>query len=334
MTSDLVAIFIPVFNGGPMLDACIQSVIGQSHRDWKLIVSDNASSDDSVAIAQRHAAADSRICLVAAGEHLPMMDHWNRSLQALPDDVEYYKQLHVDDVLGAKFLERLVDAGRRHPDANLFGAYFRYGKKQLPLLRHRYEVSVAGMEAVKPSFFGAPSYLFHPSAMLARRSAVPDWSTLYVDNHFPSGYAKIGSGLADVNAFLPVAESGRVVFVPEILSEIADREDSTTATLQRVGGWHASRIDTILRFGPRYLDRNEFRRALKVVGQKYVLSMCWRFLRAIPWRDSEFCQYQSLALNDLLGRLDGFDSWELRMLARFCRVIERTHQASDQARET
>lgn len=56
-----VAVIIPSYNHGRFLRACLDSVLAQTFTDWELLLMDDGSTDDSVAIAQEYATRDSRI---------------------------------------------------------------------------------------------------------------------------------------------------------------------------------------------------------------------------------------------------------------------------------
>ena len=57
----LVSVGLPVFNGESFLRGAMDSILGQSHANLELIVSDNASEDGSAAIAEEYAARDPRV---------------------------------------------------------------------------------------------------------------------------------------------------------------------------------------------------------------------------------------------------------------------------------
>jgi len=59
-----VSVVVPVYNGAGTLDETMRSVRAQSHRELEIIVVDDGSTDDSAAIARRHAQADPRVRLV------------------------------------------------------------------------------------------------------------------------------------------------------------------------------------------------------------------------------------------------------------------------------
>lgn len=50
-------ILLATYNGGPYLDAQIDSLVAQSCRDWTLMVHDDGSTDDTVAIVKRYEEA-------------------------------------------------------------------------------------------------------------------------------------------------------------------------------------------------------------------------------------------------------------------------------------
>ena len=115
MTEPLVVVVVPVFDGADLLAGCLESILAQTHRDLIAIVADNASTDDSVAIAEKFVARDRRIRLVRHEVHLPMLDHWNRAFSYAPEQAAYVKQLNVDDRLRPDGLRRLVEVGEANP---------------------------------------------------------------------------------------------------------------------------------------------------------------------------------------------------------------------------
>lgn len=60
-SSSLVSVIIPAYNAAHTLPTAIESLLAQSHRDLEIVISDDASTDDTVAIAERYAEKDSRI---------------------------------------------------------------------------------------------------------------------------------------------------------------------------------------------------------------------------------------------------------------------------------
>src|SRR5262245_52473779 len=59
--SPTVSIGLAVYNGGQYLAQAIESILGQSYADFELIISDNASTDETETICRSYVARDERI---------------------------------------------------------------------------------------------------------------------------------------------------------------------------------------------------------------------------------------------------------------------------------
>jgi glycosyltransferase involved in cell wall biosynthesis len=101
-----VTVCVPVYNGGRFLAATIESVLKQTCGDWELVISDNRSTDNTVAVAQQY--ADARIRLLESERHLCLADSWNRTL--LQARGAYIKVLCADDLLYPGCLAEQIQA--------------------------------------------------------------------------------------------------------------------------------------------------------------------------------------------------------------------------------
>ncbi|SMX24228.1 glycosyltransferase family 2 protein [Boseongicola aestuarii] len=61
MRKPKVSLCMPVFNGANFIDEALASICEQTYADFELIVTDNASSDDTADIVRRWAEQDPRI---------------------------------------------------------------------------------------------------------------------------------------------------------------------------------------------------------------------------------------------------------------------------------
>jgi glycosyltransferase involved in cell wall biosynthesis len=61
----LLSIVVPVFNGEAYLDECLTSARRQDYRRVEIVVIDDGSTDGSLTIARRHAAADRRVTVLS-----------------------------------------------------------------------------------------------------------------------------------------------------------------------------------------------------------------------------------------------------------------------------
>lgn len=98
----VVSVCIPSFRGASHIAAAIESVLEQSHADFELLIVDDNSSDETVAIVQRY--QDPRIRLLQNCVNLGPEGNWNRCLDEAQG--KYIKLLPQDDLLAVDCLAR------------------------------------------------------------------------------------------------------------------------------------------------------------------------------------------------------------------------------------
>ena len=64
MTQPTISIIVPVYNSEKYLDACIDSILSQSFRDFELILVDDGSKDSSAQICDEYASQDTRVRVI------------------------------------------------------------------------------------------------------------------------------------------------------------------------------------------------------------------------------------------------------------------------------
>ena len=67
MSEPLIDILMATFNGERFVGEQIESIQAQSYRNWRLLVSDDCSSDGTLDVVRRYAANDERIRIVSEG---------------------------------------------------------------------------------------------------------------------------------------------------------------------------------------------------------------------------------------------------------------------------
>jgi glycosyltransferase involved in cell wall biosynthesis len=115
--SPLVSIIIPAYNAAPRLAPCLQSCIRQTYPNLEILLVDNGSTDETVAIAERIAAESSRSIQIL---HCPQPGaNHARNLGCTQAQGDYIQWLDADDDLALDKLERQVIALIQHPEADL-----------------------------------------------------------------------------------------------------------------------------------------------------------------------------------------------------------------------
>ena len=66
----LVSIIVPCYNIEKYVEACINSVILQTYKNWELLIIDDFSKDKGCEIARNYAENDSRIQFLVNGRKI------------------------------------------------------------------------------------------------------------------------------------------------------------------------------------------------------------------------------------------------------------------------
>ncbi len=102
----LVSIIMPNYNGERFLEETIESVLAQTYPDWELLITDDCSTDGSVALIRRFAGKDSRIRLFVQEKNGGAAEARNRSLREAKG--KWIAFLDSDDLWLPEKLERQI----------------------------------------------------------------------------------------------------------------------------------------------------------------------------------------------------------------------------------
>ena len=120
-TSPRLSIGLPVYNGESLLPEAIDALLGQSYKDFELIISDNASTDRTAEICRSYEEQDSRVRYIRQSRNIGMVPNHNFLVGVARG--EFFKWASYDDLYHRDFLERCVDALDEHPEAVLAHAW-------------------------------------------------------------------------------------------------------------------------------------------------------------------------------------------------------------------
>lgn len=108
-----ITVVIPSYNPGKFLIDALKSVYAQTYSDWKLILVDDASDDDSIKMAEE-LLNDARITIIRNSINLGQSKAQNKALELV--DTEYFVQLDSDDWFLPHTLETLLNEFKKQPD--------------------------------------------------------------------------------------------------------------------------------------------------------------------------------------------------------------------------
>ncbi|WP_193608111.1 glycosyltransferase [Nocardioides lijunqiniae] len=112
-----VSVVVPCYNYGRFLPEAVASALDQDHVDVDVLVVDDASTDDSLAVAHRIAAADDRVEVLAHETNQGHIRTYNEGLGKVSGD--YLVLLSADDLLAPNALPRATALMEAHPEVGL-----------------------------------------------------------------------------------------------------------------------------------------------------------------------------------------------------------------------
>jgi glycosyltransferase involved in cell wall biosynthesis len=109
-----VSIGLPVYNGERYLRECLDGLLAQTFDDFELIVSDNASTDGTEAMAREYAARDPRVRYHRHPANRGAAWNFNEAFRL--GRGEYFKWAAYDDICRPTFLADCVDVLDARPE--------------------------------------------------------------------------------------------------------------------------------------------------------------------------------------------------------------------------
>lgn len=141
--NDLVSILLPLRNARPWIQEAIDSVLAQDHRNWELLIIDNASTDGSAEwVAERY--SDERIHILQESR-TGVSEARNKGLDHARGDFICF--LDADDRLPSRSLSSRLAIFRKQPELSFVDGQ---------VLRYTADFSNV-LDAWSPSFEGTPA---------------------------------------------------------------------------------------------------------------------------------------------------------------------------------
>jgi Glycosyl transferase family 2 len=112
-----VDVAIPCYQYGRFLRECVTSVLSQGIQDVRVLIIDNASSDNSLEVAQQLASEDRRVEVVAHRRNLGQHASYNEGIDWASS--KYFIMLDADDLLAPGCRARATTVMERYSDVVL-----------------------------------------------------------------------------------------------------------------------------------------------------------------------------------------------------------------------
>lgn len=156
-STPLVTVGIPAYNAERFIGLAIKSVLAQTFTDFELIITDDGSTDDTVAIA--HSFSDPRITVIADGENHGISYRLNQQINLARG--KYFVRMDADDIMMPDRIEKQVRYLEAHPNVAIVSGQAIIIDEQNRIIGMRCEYNI-------PRRFGMDDWisgrtLIHPS---------------------------------------------------------------------------------------------------------------------------------------------------------------------------
>jgi glycosyltransferase involved in cell wall biosynthesis len=108
-----VSIGLPVRNGARYLGEAVDSLLRQNYTDFELIISDNASTDETEAMCRDYAARDPRVRYYRSDQNVGLANNYNYLFMRARGD--YFKWAAADDVHEPDYVGRCLEVLEHDP---------------------------------------------------------------------------------------------------------------------------------------------------------------------------------------------------------------------------
>ena len=110
----VISVLMGAYNVGPTIGRSIESIQNQTFTDWELIICDDGSSDDTVAVVEQYAAQDSRIRLLKSDWNYKLSHALNCCLAVAQG--EFCARMDGDDICDSTRFQKQLDFLKSHPE--------------------------------------------------------------------------------------------------------------------------------------------------------------------------------------------------------------------------
>lgn len=287
----LVSVVTPVYNGHAYLAESIESVLSQTYQNWELIILNNGSSDDSLALANDYAEKDARIKVHSNNETLPQMENWNKSMSLISEESVYCKVVHADDWLFPNCLQEMVSLCVANPTVALVGSY-RLEEEAVTLDGLVYPSHcVRGREIIRRRFLGSPDLFGSPTSVMYRSDQVLSRPEFYNELNLH----------ADTEICFRILLDHDFGFVHQVLTFTRRHNETTSTYAKRMQTYKACDLMMLKSIGTEVLNELELHSAVTSKLKNYYRFLGFRLLqfRKASTRDfwNEFWGYHKESLN-------------------------------------
>lgn len=173
-----VTVLMPVYNGEKYLREAIDSILGQTYRDYEFVIINDGSTDGSVKIIQSY--SDERIRLIHNKKNMGLPATLNKGIEMAIG--EYIVRTDPDDISLPTRIKKQVSFMDNYPEVGVCGTWIKYiGVSYRPWVSTIYKYPINYRDIKSRSLFC--SNFCHPSVIM-RKSLLEKFRLKYDPDHY------------------------------------------------------------------------------------------------------------------------------------------------------
>ncbi len=153
-----VSIIIPVYNAAMYLEKCLDSVISQTYRNLEIIIVNDGSKDNSLAICEEYERTDERIVLIDK-ENTGVSDSRNQAMEAATG--KYLQFMDSDDWLTPDATEKMVTLAEMTGCDMVIGDFYRVDGCRFSLKSHIQDTKVMSRKEFAAHMMEEPADFYY-----------------------------------------------------------------------------------------------------------------------------------------------------------------------------
>lgn len=209
----VVSVVMPVYNGERFVREAVNSILGQTLKEFEFVIVDDASTDRTPDILQEFAARDSRLRVYRMTQNIGAASARNEGSRVATAGL--IAVMDADDISLPHRLRKQVRFLEKHPDVGVLGSFVQIVDEFGSPGAFRTYPTTRGLTAWSLLFF---SSIAHPTAMI-RRSVVSA----------TQGYSPdCQGGAEDFDLFTRASRVTRLANLPETLVRYRAWQHNTT----------------------------------------------------------------------------------------------------------
>ncbi len=268
MRNPVVSVCVPTYNGGAFLTETLQSIAAQTFADYEVVIVDDNSTDDSVALARQYAASDSRVKVFEPSQRAgSSARNANRCLAHARG--EWIKFIFQDDIMAPDCLSAFLDATRAGRRFALSWHDYRFEPGVDDKTRAFYE-KLAALRSVLPGAYAAPEAFCE--AVLAHwcRNFLGPTSSSFIHRECFVRYGAFSSEIVtfpDLECWIRMGSNEGLAITPAYLVTFRVHATSISAGLRNSReAMYRNALERVvlclnLAFAPEYARMREYLRA-------------------------------------------------------------------------